>query len=279
MDLTDRDIEMIVNAIRESSEYDFSDYSFKSLNRRLTKILTDYETDLETLTSRIRQNREYLEKVVKDSTVNTTELFRDPPVWHFLRKHVLPEFRQRNRIKIWHAGCSTGQEVYSMLMLLHELDLFERAEVAGSDLNESSLLLAMEGNYKYRFNLHYLDNFDTVLKEDPVNPRALLEVPYDKYMEINQVKDSLIMKEFLRNKPVYLRHDLVKASPLEQGPFDLILCRNVIIYFNFDLQNRVIRSFHQQLVQGGVLLLGSHESILGPQGDKFQRQEHVYRKK
>ncbi len=279
MDLNDLDIDAFVEVIRDGSEYDFTDYSYKSLKRRLAKILEDRDTSLQELLEQMKGNQELLVEISLDCTVNTTELFRDPPVWKKLRFDALPIYHEAREIKIWHAGCSTGQEVYSLLMLLHELGLLERSESTGTDLNPGALNNAREGCYKYRYNLNYLDNFDTVLKEDPEHPTSLLDVPYERYLDINPLKDTLRIKPFLLEKPVFSKHDLVKGGELEAGPFDLIFCRNVIIYFNYELQNRVLGLLYRQLKTGGFLILGQHESILGPLAEKFEHRQTIYRKK
>ena len=135
MIVTDQDYQLFVFALKNSSRYDFSQYSEKSLKRRILKVLTDHSMNITTLISRIKSDPEFVESIVKEITVNTTELFRDPQVWQTIRFTVLPHFKNNSVINIWHAGCSTGQEVYSMLILLNELDLLEKAKVYATDIN------------------------------------------------------------------------------------------------------------------------------------------------
>lgn len=265
--------------MKSFSSYDFSEYSDKSLKRRLTKVLVDQKLDLNGLIIQLKTNPTFLEKVVKDITVNTTELFRDPNIWQVLRYNVLPKFKNQTSINIWHAGCSTGQEVYSMLMLLNELDLFEKAKVYGTDINSDVLQIAKKGVYKYRFNINYLDNFDKAMKENPYNYEALLDVPYEKYFIIDEAKDIIRMNPFLLEKPIFKKHDLVNDGNIFYVKFDLIICRNVIIYFNYELQNKVFELFYNNLYPNGYLLLGMHESILGPFSSKFDKMGHFYQKK
>ena len=279
MEVGDHDIEQFTQAIASVSNYDFSEYSNKSLKRRLAKVLLDSRTDLQSLISKISADPEFLEKTVKELTVNTTEMFRDPQIWNTLRFEVLPKYQQAESLNIWHAGCSTGQEVYSMLILLSELGLFERSRLYASDINTDVLEIASKGEYKYRFNIGYLDNFDKVIKENPNNNDDYHDVPYSKYLDLNLTRDQIILHPDLVKKPEFKKMDLVR----DQNPFpvsyDLIICRNVIIYFNYNLQNKVFKLFHDNLNKGGYLILGAHETILGPFASYFEKRNQAYIKK
>ena len=278
MTVTDQDFQVFVFALKSTSKYDFSQYSEKSLKRRLFKVLTDNKMSMNTLISRIKNDAIFVEQVVKEITVNTTELFRDPQVWQALRFSILPRFKNNSIINIWHSGCSTGQEVYSMLILLHELDLFDRAKVYATDINSDVIEAAKSGEYKYRFNIAYLDNFDKVIKENPYNYEEYNDVPYSKYFDIDKINDIIKMKSFLREKPVFKKHDLVLENNTLYVKFDLIMCRNVIIYFNYNLQNRVFELYHQNLYENGCMVLGLHETILGMHAAKFAKKGHAYYK-
>ena len=275
----DPEIGLLVSALKSSAGYDFSDYSEKSLKRRLAKALMDNKTDIVGLVAEIKRNQQFAEKIVKEITVNTTELFRDPQVWQVLRYKVLPSFKDNKTINIWHAGCSTGQEIYSMMILLNELGLLEKAKIYGTDLNTDVLDVAKKGLYKYRFNIGYLDNFDKVIKENPYNYEKYNDVPYSRYFDIDKTKDFIMMHPFLTEKLILKKHDLVRENNIFYNKFDIIFCRNVIIYFNYNLQNRVFNLFHNSLYDGGFLVLGMHETILGPHTSSFDKKEQVYVKK
>lgn len=279
MTVTDQDILYFVTTLKNTSEYDFSDYSEKSLKRRLAKVLTDNKADIFTLISKMKKSNDFLERIVKEITVNTTELFRDPPIWHALKYRILPEFKNHKSINLWHAGCSTGQEVYSMLILLNEMGLVDKTKIYASDLNEDVLNNAQDGEYKYRFNINYLDNFDKVIKENPYNYDEYNDIPYTKYFDIDKTRDIIKMKPFLREKPVYKKQNLVTDDNVFYIKFDIILCRNVIIYFNYDLQNKVFNLFHENIYDNGYLILGMHETILGPQAGLFEKKHQCYKKK
>jgi chemotaxis protein methyltransferase CheR len=279
MIVEDQDIMMFVSTLNNSSGYDFSEYSEKSLKRRLAKVLMDNKLDINQLIVEIKKNQHFAEKVVKELTVNTTELFRDPPVWQILRFKILPSFRENKTLNIWHAGCSTGQEVYSMMILLNELGMLDKAKIYGTDINTDVLEYAKKGLYKYRFNIGYLDNFDKVIKENPFNYEKYVDVPYSRYFEIDKTKDLIKMLPFLTEKPIFKKHDLVKDNNIFFSRFDIIFCRNVIIYFNYNLQNRVFNLFNGSLYEGGCLVLGMHETILGPLTSSFEKKEQIFLKK
>lgn len=279
MVISDQDLQYFVTALKNSSKYDFSEYSDKSLKRRLQKVLSDFNLDLAGLIISIKTNAEFTERIVKEITVNTTELFRDPQIWHMLRSRILPRFKNNKSINIWHAGCSSGQEVYSMMILLNEMGLLEKAKIFASDLNTDVLEAARKGEYKYRFNIGYLDNFDKVVKQNPLNYEEFNDVPYETYFDIDKSRDTITMKKYLTEKPIFRKHDLVRDGNLFFAKFDLILCRNVIIYFNYTLQNKVFDLFHENLYSKGVLVLGMHETILGPWANKFEKMGQTYIKK
>ncbi len=276
-EIDENEIKIFVNKIKKISDYDFSGYSDKSLKRRLAKILFDNNLDLLAFLHKIEQNKSFLEKIVKDITVNTTELFRDPPVWNSLRFEILPLFRNQSSVNIWHAGCSTGQEVYSMLILLNEINLLDKSHLYATDLNSDVLEHAGSGIYDYRFNLNYLDNFDKVIRQNRSGESA--DVDYSKYFMIDEKSDVIKMHTFLTEKPVYKKMDLVRETNPFPLKYDLIICRNVIIYFNYELQNKVFKLFHDNLNSGGCLILGVHETMLGPLSIYFEKKFQGYFKK
>ena len=273
------DLSRFVTALRTYTTYDLSDYSDRSLLRRLYKVLDDVRLSIDELIGNIAKDSAYGEHVVEAITVNTSELFRDPSVWLLLRSRIYPKFKTQNYLNIWHAGCSMGQEVYSNLMLLNELGLYEKARVYASDINHKILAAAQLGEYRYRFNLSYLDNFDLVINTNPLNYEEKLCVPYSKYFAIDEVKDLIRIHEPLRKKPTFRANDLVKGVNPFFVRYDVIFCRNVLIYFNTALQNKLFEVFYRNLYPGGILVLGAHESILGSWADRFERVSQVYMRK
>ncbi|RLD69688.1 MAG: hypothetical protein DRI98_09875 [Bacteroidetes bacterium] len=276
MQVVGKDIQLFQETVRDHSEYDFSQYSHTSLRRRLTRILLELEVEMEVITERMKNDPVFLEGIVKKLTVHTTELFRDPEIWKKIKSTLLPTLKNKSTIRIWHPGCSTGQEVYSMMMLLDSEGILEKSEIYGSDLNPDVLDKARQGSYKYLFNQSYLENFDRVILNGSGahswNHRKL----WKKYFQIDETKDLIQMKNYLSSKPVYKKLDLVKDPNLFRVSFDLIVCRNVIIYFNPDLQNRVFDLFYNSLNENGSLILGVHETIMGPYSKRFIRKDPFY---
>jgi chemotaxis protein methyltransferase CheR len=234
--------------------------------------------NMDQLTNRIKNDPVFLHTILQKITVHTTELFRDPDVWKQIKNDLLPRYSDQPVIRIWHPGCSTGQEVYSMMMVLDLLGLLETSEIYASDLHNEVLETARKGAYRYRFNQSYLENFDRVMLNGEGSYSLNQKKYWKKYFHIDETRDTIQMTEYLAQKPVYKKHDLVRDPNLFKVHFDLIVCRNVIIYFNTDLQNRVFDLFHQSLNKKGALLLGVHESILGSCAKRFIKKEPFYYK-
>ncbi|MGQ1945623.1 CheR family methyltransferase [Geofilum sp. OHC36d9] len=262
-----------LQVLKACSPYDFSGYSNNSIERRIDKIMRDNNLNLDQLIYRTRTSEEFVEYVVESITVNTTELFRDPPLWIDLYQNVLPALIDKPKIHIWHAGCSTGQEVYSNIILLHQLGLLEKSEIYASDISRNAISQAKKGSYRFSYNYEsYFHNFKRIF---PTNTNALFE----KFFSVNKsVEDSFSIHPEFIEKVKFLRHDLVKEAFPAFSKFDVIFCRNVLIYFNEDLQNNIVQKFYERLFPGGFLILGSHESLHGFFKTKFVHHKQVYKK-
>jgi len=273
IELTEQEIKLFLDTIKKESDYNFDEYSIKSFTRRLQKILSDQRTDMNGLLSKISSKPDFLEQVVKDITVNTTEIFRDPEIWTTINKDLIPPLKNEHRINIWHAGSSTGQEVYTMLILLKQHGLFEKSRVYASDLNTDVLKVAESGKYKYREIDEYIKNFDTTYGEN--------ENKYNinDYFKISRSRNLIRVKQNLLEKVQYKKHDLTNLTNPFAVKYNIIFCRNVLIYFNHKLQNKVFKMFYDALFTGGVLIVGKHESILGGIADKFEKKGTIYIKK
>jgi chemotaxis protein methyltransferase CheR len=228
------------------------------------------------LIEKINQNQDFLEKIVKEITVNTTELFRDPKIWQILRYDVLKKYENEPVINIWHAGCSTGQEVYSMLILFSEMNMLDKVKMFASDLNTDVLEIASKGTYKYRDIFEYTDNYNQVIEQNPFNLDEKISVPLTKYFDVNKSKDSVKVKQFLLDKVSFSKHDLVKDGNVFNISFHIIMCRNVLIYFTHILQNKLFDFFYKTLYDNGCLVIGRHEGILGSIASKFKKKETIY---
>ncbi len=275
----EEDAKILIKALKDCGGYDFSDYSLKSFLRRVEKVLYDNKMDIYTLTNAIKIDSNFLEQVVKDITVNTTEIFRDPSVWQIIKYRVLPKLHAQKEINIWHAGCSIGLEVYSMEILLYEAGLLDKTKIYATDINSDVLKTAEEGIFSYRSASEYLDNYKKALCVNPYNMDEKIIVPIEKYLDFNIPKDTLKVKPFLLSKAVFKKHNLVSGTNPFKVKYDMILCRNVLIYFNQVLQNKLFMDFWKYLTDDGVLVLGIHESILGPMSTKYDKKGLIYQKK
>ncbi len=273
MEIHNNDIERLIREIYDLSGYNFFDYSFKSLARRIEKILALYECSLDNLIERIKKNPLLIDQLVKEITVNTTEFFRDPVVWLEIEQKVLPELANREHIKIWHAGCSYGHEAYSMLILLNEHQLLQKSTIIATDLNADALQVAKKGTFRFHIDMEYMKNFEQVMNCYPNK-----QVQYTKYFEADASKNILNIRPEFLNIIKFYKHDVVTDNYPPMEEFDLIMCRNLLIYFNMDLQNKVIYSFYKTLKINSFLILGYYEAILGSISNNFYKTGHIYKK-
>ena len=276
--LQKEELKIFIDTIKERSEYDFTDYSEKSFSRRVEKIMTDYCLDFPELIRNIKTNKEFIEKIVKDITVNTTELFRDVKVWQDIKHRILPKFKEKKEFDVWHAGCSTGQEIYSLNILLNELGICEKANISATDINPDVIKKAEQGVYPYTFNIEYLDNFEQVVRKNPYNFDQYIDVPYSKYFLIDSEADTISMNSFLKKNIEYKKHNLVTKTSAFNKKFDIIFCRNVLIYFNIKLQQDLFYLFYNCLKPNGYLILGASESMIDERVIGYKRLGTFYTK-
>ncbi len=257
--------------LKKYSQYNFCDYSDNSINRRLEKILIDYNLSLAELLEKTKNDPSFVDNIVDAITVNTTELFRNPETWIYLFNKVYKQLKNKPVINIWHAGCSTGQEVFSSLILFNELDLLDKVNVVASDLNSKVIAKAQKGEYSYKINKNYIKAFDDLFKKLNLSSNT-----FEDYFEVNKEQDIIKIKDFIRTKPTFKRHDLVEEKIPFFQKFDVIFCRNVLIYFNGDLQLKIVRKFFDKLYDGGSLVLGTHEALHGFFKTRFNKHGMVY---
>jgi chemotaxis protein methyltransferase CheR len=247
--ISKEDFHDILNIIRTIYGYDFSNYTQASFKRRMTLLMK--QAGLKTvydLKHQLVNHTHQFKELLNTLTVNVTEMFRDPLFYKALREQVLPVLASYPSIQIWHPGCATGEEVYSMAILLKECGLLERSRIYATDLNVDNLRRAQEGIMPISQMKYYTHNYiATGGKRD-----------FSDYYTARY--DHAILLKELRKRITFSQHNLVTDSRFNS--FQLICCRNVLIYFNRQLQNRVINLFHDSLLPLGYLALGSKESLL-----------------
>ena len=269
----------LIDAICEVSTYDFSDYSEKSFKRRVEKVIEDHRINIGDLIVKIKNSESFLEEIVKEITVNTTEIFRDTKTWQTLKNDILRKYKDKESIDIWHVGCSTGQEVYSILILLNEIGMMDKARIIATDLNTDVIDVAKKGLYKFREIDEFIENYDSVMMTNPNGNPNHIDVPYQKYININRRKNIIKIKPLLLNKVEYYKHDIILDGNIFGRKFDFIFCRNVLIYFNHQLQNKLFEFFYENINDDGALIIGRHEGMLGQISGKFKKIESIYLKK
>lgn len=222
--------------------------------------------DIEELKAQLLSDEEFFEQFIQNASVTVTEMFRDPMFYKALREKVLPRLGTYPIIKIWLAGCATGEEVYSIAILLKEHGLFDRSIIYATDINQNSLRIAKEGIYHIDKMKDYTYNYI----------RSGGEGSFSSYYKANF--DSVIMDKSLRKNIVFSPHNL--AADKSFNEFQLIICRNVLIYFNQNLQNKILNLFYESLCTFGFLGLGNKESLLFTDKKKMfgeiDRKERIF---
>ncbi|EPR43970.1 MCP methyltransferase, CheR-type [Desulfovibrio sp. X2] len=248
--IDDIEIDLLLEGIYRRYGYDFRHYSKASAKRRVLQFMqrTDHET-VGAMIPRLLRDEEFFSQAVEAFSVTVTEMFRDPGFFAALREEVVPRLRTFPFIKIWHAGCATGEEVYSLAILLKEEGLYDRATIFATDLSRAALDKAREGIY----------SMDEMRVSTANYQKAGGSRPFTDYYHAEY--DSAIIDGSLKRNITFAHHNLATDSAF--GEMHLIVCRNVLIYFDQSLQNRVLNLFMDSLALGGLLCLGSKESCKG----------------
>jgi chemotaxis protein methyltransferase CheR len=269
IEISETDAEDLISAIYDASGYDFSNYSEPSLLRRFQRFIDLKKIqDIPAFIHQLHHDSVLVNELIEEITVNVTEMFRDPGFFNILQKEVIPVLKELPLIKIWHAGCSTGEEPYSMAIVLKESGILDKSIIYATDINQSVLKQAATGS----FSIDLLKPYEANYKE------AGLKGKFSDYFEI---KDGLIaLDKELRQKIIFSTHNLVTDGVFNQ--FDIIICRNVLIYFNKNLQNEVLEKFCESLNNHGFMALGSKETIMFSPIEKimhnYNSQFRIWRK-
>jgi chemotaxis protein methyltransferase CheR len=268
-DLERIEIELLLEAVFRHYGFDFRSYAYASIRRRLWKRLQAEElTTISELQSRVLHSPEAMERLLLDLSVNVTAMFRDPGFYKAFRRDVVPLLRTYPFIRIWHAGCSTGEEVYSMAILLQEEGLYDRTRIYATDINDVVLQTARSGIFPLERMQEYTENYIQA-----GGTRSFSEYYTAKY-------GGALFSPSLTRNVVFAQHNLVTDRSFSE--FNVIFCRNVLIYFEKGLQNRVHSLFYESLVMFGILALGSKESLrfstYEPCYERLHSTEKIYRK-
>ncbi len=263
------EFDLILQAIYRKYGFDFRNYSKASIRRRIRHRLT--QSNLNTISEmqhKLLYDKQFFTALLLDLTINVTEMFRDPSFFKTIRKAVIPELKKQPFIKVWHAGCSSGEEVYSTAILLKEEGLYESSLIYATDANDAVLDNAKSGIFPIDKMKDYTVNY-----KKSGGLASFADYYTARY-------DNAIMDNSLKKNIVFSNHNLVTDGVF--GEMDMIMCRNVLIYFNRELQDRVFRLFMDSLRLGTFLCLGSKETIrFSSYSDNFENvagNERIYRK-
>jgi chemotaxis protein methyltransferase CheR len=251
------EVQLLLEAVYRRYGFDFRDYAHPSIRRRVwSQVQAEGLEHVSELQGKLLHERDCVERFLRAVTVNVTSMFRDPCFYCAFRAQVVPLLRDYSFLRIWHAGCSTGEEVYSLAILLHEEGLYPKCRVYATDMNEAVLARAKEGIFPLAHLQEYTGNY----------LKAGGKASFSEYYTAKY--GNVIFQRALNANVVFAQHNLVTDSSFNE--FHVILCRNVMIYFNHALAGRVHRLVYESLMMSGFLALGNRESV------KFTPYETCY---
>ena len=263
------EIELLLEGVYRQYGFDFRAYAYASIRRRLWKrIEAEGLATVSALQDRVLHEPKMMERLLLDLSINVTAMFRDPTFYRAFRQHVVPLLRTYPFIRIWHAGCATGEEVYSMAILLQEEGLYDRCRLYATDINEVVLQKAKEGIFPVDRMQEYTENYIAA-----GGTKAFSDYYLAKY-------GGALFHPSLTKNVVFSLHNLVTDRSFSE--FNVILCRNVMIYFDKALQGKVHRLFYESLAMFGILAVGNRESLrFSPHEDRYEQingPDRIYRK-
>ncbi|MED3561434.1 protein-glutamate O-methyltransferase CheR [Bacillus xiapuensis] len=269
-ELQNVEMNLLLEGLYQMYGYDFRGYVRASLFRRVTNRMRLER--LETITAlleKVLHDSGYLERLLNDLSIRMTEMYRDPSFFSAFRNEVVPLLRELPEIRIWHAGCATGEEVYSMAILMQEEGLAEKTTIYATDMNERALKVAQKGAFPLKKMQQYTKNYLAAGGKKAFSEYYTTDHQFAYFCPV--------MKE----KLLFAQHNLVTDGSFNE--FHVILCRNVMIYFNSALQQKVHGLMYNSLAEGGFIGLGSKESLMFVPNDiqylEFNSQERIYRRK
>lgn len=256
--IKDSEMELLLEDVSNIYGYDFSQYSKASLKRRLNRIcMIDTFASFAELRYKVINDSSYLQRFVEEITVNVTEMFRNPYFYKKLRTEILPKLGTYPFIRIWVAGCSTGEEAYSIAILLKEINLYHKSLIYATDINPTVIEKASKGIFPLGHMKQYSENY--------IHAGGIKD--FSSYYVA--MYDIAKFQESIGERIIFSTHNLVSDTSFNE--FQLILCRNVLIYFDKDLQNKVFDLFDSSLQNLGYLALGDKETL------RFSALEEKYK--
>ncbi|HWB24767.1 MAG TPA: protein-glutamate O-methyltransferase CheR [Chitinophagaceae bacterium] len=267
--ISDKEIDILLADLLEVHGYDFTNYSRASLKRRIESLYTkDKFPSFAEFRYKLRNDENYLLRFVEQVTVTVTEMFRDPGFYKTLRTDILPVLASRPVIRIWHAGCATGEEVYSMAILLKEANLLHKSLLYATDINPGVLEKIRRGIFPIGLIKQYSENYNLSGGGEALSKYYTAKYEWAKFDEL------------LSSRMIISTHNLVSDRSFNE--FQLIVCRNVLIYFDKTLQNRALELFDESLETLGFLALGSKETLrfstIYPKYRQAENREKIWRK-
>ncbi|WP_179952634.1 CheR family methyltransferase [Cohnella abietis] len=259
------EINLLLEGIYRRYGYDFRNYSYASIRRRIWhRLRLEGLENVSSLQAKVMHHSEVFHRLLGDLVIPVTEMFRDPDMFLAFRRDIIPLLRELPFIRIWHAGCSTGEEVYSMAILLNEEGLLHKSRIYATDISESALQRAKDGIIPIDRMKKYTKNYQLAGGQQSFS---------DYYISDH---GTVMVKPFLRQPIVFARHNLVTDSSFNE--FHVIMCRNVMIYFNSQLRDQAHKLFYESLAQEGFLTLGGKESIsFTPMAGRYEACNDKYR--
>ncbi len=265
----DIEITLLLEGIYRAYGFDFRNYLRSSIRRRIVKRMhAEGLSNITALLEKVLHEPGFITLLLNDFSIRVTEMYRDPEFFLALREEIIPNFRNLPEIRIWHAGCSTGEEVYSMAILLQEEGLLEKAKIYATDMNEQAIEHAKAGKFHLKRMQAFTKNY---LQAGGQQEFSAYYITDHKYA---------IFKPDIAERVVFAQHNLATDSTFNE--FHLILCRNVLIYFDSVLQHRAHNLFYESLTADGFLALGNMESIISAnktQYDEVVPCQRIFRKR
>ena len=243
------ELELLLQAIYLQYGYDFRDYSRAHVKRRVKhRMVQEKLKNISELQNKILHDPVAFDRMVRDLSINVTEMFRNPDFYKSVREKVIPLLKTYPFPKIWHAGCATGEEVFSFAIMLKEEGLLERTQIYATDFNPYVIEKARKGIFPIRYIKEYTANYQ----------KAGGKESFSDYYHAND--EWVIFDKSLSKTMVFAEHNLVTDDVFAE--VNMVVCRNVLIYFNRALQNKVLGLLHKSLITGGFLALGTKESMM-----------------